>query len=142
MEKFKMSKLTKEEKEEYEKFCKFTDNLTDDEIGELNEIPDDYEVITLDSMLESYFRNIPEVVIIFRLTISANLASTNSPSFVANLIYDSESQTFEHRIINHYDKDWCETRKTYWENYRFILPLGDVVEIYSQKGGKGKKKRT
>ena len=135
-----MSKLTKEEKEEYTEFYKSDTNLTDDEIVELNELSDDCEVIPPDSMLQSYFRNIPEVVITLCLTISAKLTSENSPSFVANLIYNPKDRMFEHNIINHIDKDWCETRKFYWKNYRFILPMGDIVEIYSQKGGKGRKK--
>ena len=134
--------MNKKEEIEYEKFCEFNDNLTEEQLKELDEISEDYEMITPDSMLESYFRNIPDVVIFLFLTISPNTKRTSAkpPSFVANLTYDPKSRTFEHHKINCYDKEWCESRKAYRENYNFILPLNDVVEIYSRKGGKGRKK--
>jgi len=61
-----------EEKKEYAKFYAFTDELTDEQIKELNEISEDYEVITPDNMLESYFQNIPEIMIFLYLTIFPN----------------------------------------------------------------------
>ncbi len=118
---------------EYEKFCEFTDNLTDEQLKEIVkilEIPENYEVIT------------PDIEIFLYLTISPDTkgSSPKPASFVANLTYDPKSRTFEHHIINSFNKEWCESRKAYWEDYHFILPLNDVVEIYSRKGGKSKKK--
>ncbi len=146
----KRKQKKEEEKKEYAKFCE----LTEEQIKELNEISEDFEVITPDNMLESYFQNIPEIMIFLYLTIFPNNPakpntktpqttqnhSNDRPSYVANLIYNTKNQTFEHHIIKPFEKQWAESRQKYREYYNFLLLLYEVVEIYSRKGGKGRKK--